>query len=359
MVCSLSLQAFAQGPGSGGPGSGGPGSGGPGSGGPSSGGPSSGGPGSGGPGSGGPGSGGPGSGSPGSGGTGNWGDWNHSTVEGFPQYTYTLTANPGSYPWEGSYPQLAEDGGITDQGFGGQHAPGGQQMVFSAYGSKVHASSQANISVAGFFSAESDLKTVSGASFSKIWEFVGDPLTATPVNFGGSASISWDLSCQGSTGYDSGYFLDPAYSTSTAGFSAGWQVGNPFNYNENQGLTIVGNSDNQAGNSSINKIGVGVGTAGIVKIFGVLVDFNEPSSENTGLNYMSATKASASDSIEAMEVNGPGSITYSWNVSVTAATNLTVYSNDATGTADAEATVGMNFGIVPVAVNENSIAAGP
>jgi hypothetical protein len=95
-----------------------------------------------------------------------------------------------------------------------------------------------------------------------------------------------------------------------------------------------------------------------LKVFGVVIDLDEIDSENKGASpysYLGTASVSASEKIPPVTVTSAGTISYTWDVTAIAATQLYTDGNTATGDATAEATAGMNIGVIPETAPELDI----
>lgn len=271
------------------------------------------------------------------------GGWKSRSLEGYPQYTYSIDASPGAYPCELPNVEPGPDNGTATAGDG--------QAIYSSTGNGVIASASGSINNNWTTGDQSfQMTTVATARNGKEWYWDGDEYAFKPVKFGGTASLNFELTCGGSVGNDSGWFADPATARASAGFNAVMNAGPPIGYHQSPSLTISGWADNTVEEGSdVDWVAGGGGTAaGVLKLLGGVVKFTQdPATIGDKLSFQQTAVASASETVGPAEVIEPAAISFSSSFTGVATVNLYTDGNTATANARAGGSSAISIGIVP------------
>lgn len=275
------------------------------------------------------------------------GGWELRTIDGYPSYAISFTANPGTYRWEAAPANEDTMHTVTDG-----------QLIGNASDHTVRAVVQGNIDNNWTVGDESlYLRVSSKGEDRKLWAFVGgkDEAGIPEATFSGTASLTFDVSCSGTAGYDGGYVTHPAVSKSAARIGAAWSAGDAAwealpdednqSYEQDANLSVAGWSDNKVNDSSVSQVAAGSASAPGFKIFGVLIDFDQTPATSDSLTYLHGATITARDSVGPMHVMEAANIEYGWSGTAVAETNLYTDGNTATGNAEASVTADITLHI--------------
>ncbi|GAB5445124.1 MAG: hypothetical protein Fues2KO_54730 [Fuerstiella sp.] len=276
------------------------------------------------------------------------GGWELRKIDGYPAYSISFTANPGSYAWEATPATEDTTHKVTDG-----------QLIGNASGNTVRAVVQGNINNDWTTGDQSlGLRVSAKAEERKLWAFVGgkDEAGIPEATFSGTASITLDVSCSGTAGYDGGYWLDPALSKSNAMIGAAWSATDPTgdsstaedcsSYQEDASLSVSGWADNKVNKSNVSQVAAGSAMAGTLKLFGVVINFNGPTGTTAGsLSYLHGATATARDEVGPIHVMEAANVEFGWSGTAVAETNLYSDGNTATGNAEASVTADITLHI--------------